>query len=180
MHNACYDAYRRSNGKCAACGEDWGRVGNDRVVPVGEAAAPKDDWPRRTRRSATATESDHDDDDGQQNDADADADADAPVVPDRATGPSQASQAPARCNQQRAASGAKLAPIIRKKLSSHLTSGFSVPIIQEWISTSPRSPHEQGDGVKAGVVDMADCHVVEELRGTGAPRNKVVYVPSWG
>jgi hypothetical protein len=107
MHKACYDAYRRSNGKCAACGEDWGRVGNDRVVPVGEAAAPKDDWPRRTRRSATATESDHDDD-GQQNDADAD--ADAPVVPGRATGPSQASQAPARRNQQRAASGAKLAP----------------------------------------------------------------------
>jgi hypothetical protein len=29
---------------------------------------------------------------------------------------------------------------------------------------------ERRDGVKAGVVDMADRHVVEELRGTSAPR----------
>jgi hypothetical protein len=127
MHNACYEAYRRSNGKCAACGEDWGRVGNDRVVPVGEAAALKDDWPRRTRRSATATESDHDDDDdghGQQGDAG----ADAPVVPDRATtGPSQASQAPARRKQQRAASGAKLAPSFAKVILSSDVRLFQYP-----------------------------------------------------
>jgi hypothetical protein len=48
-----------------------------------------------------------------------------------------------------------------------------------------RSLHEQGNGVKAGVVEwltfnLADCYVVEELRGTGAPRNKVVYVPFLG
>jgi len=92
MHGACYEAYRRSNGKCPACNEDWGRVGNDRVVPVGEAAAPKDDWPRRTRRSAT-TESDKD--------AEGDEEEDVPV-PDRA----ETSQAPARRNQPRAASAA--------------------------------------------------------------------------
>ncbi|KAF8478618.1 Nse1 non-SMC component of SMC5-6 complex-domain-containing protein [Russula ochroleuca] len=58
MHNPCYETYRRSNSKCPACGEDWGRVGNGNgtVVPVGEAAAPKDEWPRRTRRSATESE----------------------------------------------------------------------------------------------------------------------------
>jgi hypothetical protein len=95
MHSACYEAYRRSNGKCPACNEDWGRVGNDRVVPVGEAAAPKDDWPRRTRRSAT-TESDKDAEGEEEEEA-----ADVPV-PDRA----ETSQAPARRNQPRAASAA--------------------------------------------------------------------------
>lgn len=90
MHNACYETYRRSNGKCPACGEDWGRVGNERVKPVGEAAAPKDDWPRRTRRSTT-TESD----DERQGDAD-------DPAPGRAIGSSQAPAA--RRNQQRAAS----------------------------------------------------------------------------
>ncbi|KAI0256768.1 Nse1 non-SMC component of SMC5-6 complex-domain-containing protein, partial [Lactifluus subvellereus] len=58
MHDACYERYRRSSGKCPTCSEDWGRVGNDRVVPVGEAAAPKDEWPRRTRRSITESEDD--------------------------------------------------------------------------------------------------------------------------
>ncbi|KAH9001205.1 Nse1 non-SMC component of SMC5-6 complex-domain-containing protein [Lactarius akahatsu] len=57
MHNACYDTYRRSvGGKCPKCSEDWGRAGNDKVVPIGEAAAPKDEWPRRTRRSLTESE----------------------------------------------------------------------------------------------------------------------------
>jgi len=93
MHSACYEAYRRSNGKCPACNEDWGRAGNDRVVPVGEAAAPKDDWPRRTWRSAT-TESDKDAE-GEEEEEDV-------PVPDRA----EASQAPARRNQPRAASAA--------------------------------------------------------------------------
>ena len=99
MHGACYDAYRRSNGKCPACGEDWGRAGNDRVVHVGEAAAPKDEWPRRTRRSATVEESEDDD----QGDADADADADADENVDPPA-PTASSQAPARRNQQRTAS----------------------------------------------------------------------------
>jgi hypothetical protein len=105
MHSACYEAYRRSNSKCPACGEDWGRVGSDRVVDVGEAAAPKDEWPRRTRRSTTVEESE--DGGGGQGDADADADADADpdvevdVDPPVPTG---SSQAPARRNQQRTAS----------------------------------------------------------------------------
>jgi len=94
MHSACYEAYRRSNSKCPACGEDWGRVGNDRVVDVGEAAAPKDEWPRRTRRSATAEESE---DDNEQGDADADGDVDVDVDP---PAPAASSQAPARRNQQ--------------------------------------------------------------------------------
>jgi hypothetical protein len=97
MHSACYEAYRRSNGKCPACSEDWGRVGNDRVVPVGEAAAPKDDWPRRTRRSAT-TESDKD--------AEGDEEEDVPV-PDRAEASQAQARAPARRNQPRAASAAR-------------------------------------------------------------------------
>jgi len=102
MHSACYEAYRRSNSKCPACGEDWGRVGSDRVVHVGEEAAPKDEWPRRTLRSATVEESE---DDNEQGDADADADAevdaDVDVVPPAPTG---SSRAPVRRNQQRAAS----------------------------------------------------------------------------
>jgi len=90
MHSACYDTYRRSNGKCPACGEDWGRVGNDRVKPVGEAAATKDDWPRRTRRSATT-----------ESEGEKQSDVDAPA-PSRAI---ESSQAPAaRRNQQGAAS----------------------------------------------------------------------------
>lgn len=100
MHSACYEAYRRSNSKCPACGEDWGRVGSDRVVEVGEAAAPKDEWPRRTRRSTTVEESE--DDDG-QGDADADADPDVDVDVDPPV-PTGSSQAPARRNQQRTAS----------------------------------------------------------------------------
>lgn len=100
MHSACYEAYRRSNSKCPACGEDWGRVGSDRVVEVGEAAAPKDEWPRRTRRSTTVEESE--DDDG-QGDADADADPDVGVDVDPPV-PTGSSQAPARRNQQRTAS----------------------------------------------------------------------------
>ena len=108
MHDACYDAYRRSNSKCPACGEDWGRGGNHRVILVGEAAAPKDDWPRRTRRNAT-TESEEEDEKGDDNE-----EADAPVpeptptptpaatMPDRSqAGPSQARL---RRNQQRTAS----------------------------------------------------------------------------
>jgi len=99
MHSACYDAYRRSNSKCPACGEDWGRVGNDRVVDVGEAAAPKDEWPRRTRRSTTVEESEGDNEQG-----DADADADVDVNPPAPTG---SSQAPARRNQQQRTASSK-------------------------------------------------------------------------
>ncbi|KAF8274953.1 Nse1 non-SMC component of SMC5-6 complex-domain-containing protein [Lactarius quietus] len=63
MHNSCYETHhRRTNGnKCPDCREDWGRPGNDKVVPVGEAAAPKDEWPRRTRRSLTESEDGQDD-----------------------------------------------------------------------------------------------------------------------
>jgi hypothetical protein len=98
MHNACYETYRRSNGKCPICGDDWGRVGNDNVKPVGEAAAPKDEWPRRTRRTATASE------DEQGDEADADADADADELPATAPDPPAPSQQPpVRRNQQRTA-----------------------------------------------------------------------------
>ena len=110
MHDACYDAYRRSNSKCPACGEDWGRGGNHRVILVGEAAAPKDDWPRRTRRNAT-TESEEEDEKGDDNE---EVDAPAPeptptptptpaaTMPDRSqAGPSQVRL---RRNQQRTAS----------------------------------------------------------------------------
>ena len=109
MHDACYDAYRRSNSKCPACGEDWGRGGNHRVILVGEAAAPKDDWPRRTRRNAM-TESEEEDeknDDDGDGDDDEEADAPAPVpalaatIPDRSQAGS--SQAHRRRNQQRTA-----------------------------------------------------------------------------
>ncbi|KAI0006094.1 Nse1 non-SMC component of SMC5-6 complex-domain-containing protein [Russula compacta] len=88
VHSACYEAYRRSSSKCPACSDDWGRVGNDRVIPVGEAAAPRDEWPRRTRRSTTESEGER-------------IDADEPM-PDR--GHAEPSQAPVRRNQQRAAS----------------------------------------------------------------------------
>jgi hypothetical protein len=104
MHDTCYETYRRSNSKCPACGEDWGRGGNHRVILVGEAAAPKDDWPRRTRRNAM-TESEEDDeknDDDDNDDEKADAPAPAATMPDR----SQAgfSQAHRRRNQQRTTS----------------------------------------------------------------------------
>lgn len=88
MHDACYDAYRRSNGKCPACSEDWGRAGNDKVLPIGEAAAPKDEWPRRTRRTLTESEDGQDDD------------ADVPMAAD----PAESSRVPTRRNPQRAAS----------------------------------------------------------------------------
>lgn len=115
MHNACYETYRRSNGKCPACSEDWGRVGNDTVKPIGEAAAPKDDWPRRTRRTATESEDEQQqqqqsDEDAAADDADADADADADVDAQPATpvpanpppGSSSQTQQPVRRNRQRA------------------------------------------------------------------------------
>ncbi|KAH9079476.1 hypothetical protein EDB83DRAFT_2503914 [Lactarius deliciosus] len=86
MHHACYDTYRRSVGKCPQCSEDWGRAGNDKVVPIGEAAAPKDEWPRRTRRSLTESEDGGDD-------------VDVPMA-DQA----ESSQMPARRNPQRATS----------------------------------------------------------------------------
>ncbi|KAH9005218.1 Nse1 non-SMC component of SMC5-6 complex-domain-containing protein [Lactarius hatsudake] len=86
MHNACYDTYRRPGGKCPKCSEDWGRAGNDKVVPIGEAAAPKDEWPRRTRRSLTESEDGGDD-------------VDVPMA-DQA----ESSQMPARRNPQRATS----------------------------------------------------------------------------
>jgi hypothetical protein len=103
MHDACYDTYRRSNSKCPACGEDWGRGGNHRVILVGEAAAPKDDWPRRTRRNAT-TESEEDEkgDDDEEADAPAPAPTPAATMPDRSQAGS--SQARLRRNQQRTAS----------------------------------------------------------------------------
>lgn len=107
MHDACYETYRRSNSKCPACGEDWGRGGNHRVILVGEAAAPKDDWPRRTRRNAT-TESeedeknDDDDDDDDEEEADVPAPAPAATMPDRSQAGS--SQAHLRRDQQRTAS----------------------------------------------------------------------------
>jgi hypothetical protein len=89
MHNACYDAYRRSNSKChlTTCGEDWGRAGNDKVLPIGEAAAPKDEWPRRTRRSLTESEDEQDD-------------TNVPADPAEA----EPSRAPTRRNPQRATS----------------------------------------------------------------------------
>lgn len=92
MHDACYETYRRSNSKCPACNEDWGRGGNHRVILVGEAAAPKDDWPRRTRRNAT-TESEEDEKSG-------DEEADVPVPTPAATMPDH-SQAHLRRDQQR-------------------------------------------------------------------------------
>ena len=91
MHNPCYDAYRRSNSnsKCTSCQEDWGRVGNDKVVPIGEAAAPKDEWPRRTRRSLTESEDEQDDTNVPMADPAADAESSrAPAIrrnPQRAT-----------------------------------------------------------------------------------------------
>lgn len=106
MHDACYETYRRSNSKCPACGEDWGRGGNHRVILVGEAAAPKDDWARRTRRNAT-TESEEDEK-GDDDDDDGEADVPAPALAPAATMPhrSQAgsSQVHLRRNQQRTAS----------------------------------------------------------------------------
>jgi hypothetical protein len=120
MHNPCYETYRRSNSKCPACGEDWGRVGNGNgtVVPVGEAAAPKDEWPRRTRRSATESENEQQQNEDVDVDVDADAEAevdvdvDAPApaptlvpVPDR-PGPGP-SQAPVRRRPKRAVNNAR-------------------------------------------------------------------------
>jgi len=104
MHNACYDAFRRSNSKCPACSDDWGRVGNERVLPVGEAAATKDDWPRRTRRSTTTTESaDEKSDDEEEAVADDDVPAPAPPPADSNSNRAESSQAPpVRRNQQRA------------------------------------------------------------------------------
>jgi hypothetical protein len=110
MHDACYETYRRSNSKCPACGEDWGRGGNHRVILVGEAAAPKDDWPRRTRRNAT-TESeedeknDDDDDDGDGEVADAPAPVPAVTMTDRSQAGS--SRARPRRDQQRTAASAR-------------------------------------------------------------------------
>ena len=40
-----------------------------------------------------------------------------------------------------------------------------------------RSLHEQGDEERAGVVDMADFNVVEELQGISA--NQLSIRPSW-
>jgi hypothetical protein len=70
---------------------------------VGEAAAPKDDWPRRTRRNAT-TESEEDEkgDDDEEADAPAPAPTPAATMPDRSQAGS--SQARLRRNQQRTAS----------------------------------------------------------------------------
>ena len=49
------------------------------------------------------------------------------------------------------------------------------------MSTETRSRHEQGDGGKAGVVDMADCHVwLESYMVLGAPCNTTFYVPFVG
>ncbi len=105
MHNPCYDTYRRSNSKCPVCNEDWGRSGgNHRVISVGEAAAPKDDWPRRTRRNAT-TESEEDEKSGDE-EADAQpapAPAPAATMPDRSQAGS--SQAPRRRKQRTAGVG---------------------------------------------------------------------------
>jgi len=101
MHDACYETYRRSNSKCPACGEDWGRGGNHRVILVGEAAAPKDDWPRRTRRNAM-TESEEEDEKGDDDDEEADAPAPVATMPDRSQAGS--SQAHLRRGQQRTAS----------------------------------------------------------------------------
>jgi non-structural maintenance of chromosomes element 1 len=103
MHNACYERYRRSSGKCPACSEDWGRVGNDRVLPIGEAAAPKDDWSRRTRRSVTTAESEDNEEQGAGGD-DGDDDDDGPV-PDQAA--EAASQAAPTRRTQRTASAAR-------------------------------------------------------------------------
>jgi len=105
MHDACYETYRRSNSKCPACGEDWGRGGNHRVILVGEEAAPKDDWPRRTRRNAT-TESEEDqredEKSGDEEEADATPPAPAATMPDRSQ--ARPSQARIRRGQQRTAS----------------------------------------------------------------------------
>jgi len=97
MHDTCYETYRRSNSKCPACGEDWGRGGNHRVISVGEAAALKDDWPRRTRRNAT-TESEEDKK-SDDNEEEADAPAPAATMPDRSQ-PEGSSQARPRRDQQ--------------------------------------------------------------------------------
>jgi hypothetical protein len=131
MHNACYGTYRRSTSKCPVCGEDWGRVGNDTVKPVGEAAAPKDDWPRRTRRTATE-ESGDEQQQQQSDDADADADADVDVDAQPATAvpadpppaPSSQPQPPVRRNRQRTVNAryCSTAPVIRKADNT-----FSVP-----------------------------------------------------
>jgi hypothetical protein len=108
MHDACYETYRRSNSKCPACGEDWGRGGNHRVILVGEAAAPKDDWPRRTRRNAT-TESEedekNDDDDDDDEEEEADAPAPAATMPDRSQAGS--SQTHLRRDQQQRTASAR-------------------------------------------------------------------------
>ncbi|KAH9981233.1 Nse1 non-SMC component of SMC5-6 complex-domain-containing protein [Lactifluus volemus] len=103
MHNACYERYRRSSGKCPACSEDWGRVGNDRVLPIGEAAAPKDDWSRRTRRSVTTAESEDNEEQGAGGGGDGDDDDD-----DRARSSAEAaSQAAPTRRTQRTASAAR-------------------------------------------------------------------------
>jgi hypothetical protein len=89
LHNACYETHRRTNGnKCPDCREDWGRPGSDKVLPVGEAAAPKDEWPRRTRRSLTESEDGKDDTN----------------VPMAEPAEAESSRAPARRNPQRATS----------------------------------------------------------------------------
>jgi hypothetical protein len=54
---------------------------------------------------------------------------------------------------------------------------FSALIILGWTSTETSSPHEQGDGERAGVVKMADWQEIfilamfalEELHGIGCP-----------
>jgi hypothetical protein len=104
MHDACYETYRRSNSKCPACGEDWGRGGgNHRVILVGEGAAPKDDWPRRSRRTTT-TESEEEDEKNDEGDEEEEVDAPAPAppatMPDRSqAGSSQARPRPRRGQQ---------------------------------------------------------------------------------
>lgn len=78
---------------------------------VGEAAAPKDDWPRRTRRNATTEseedEKNDDDDDGEGEGEEADAPAPAPAatMPDRSQGGS--SQAHLRRDRQRRTASAR-------------------------------------------------------------------------
>ena len=105
MHDACYETYRRSNSKCPACGEDWGRGGNRRVILIGEGAAAKDDWQRCTRGNATSESEEDEKSDDEEADAPAPTPAPAPAatMPDR----SQAGSSQARLRrggQQRTAS----------------------------------------------------------------------------
>jgi hypothetical protein len=69
---------------------------------VGEAAAPKDDWPRRTRRNTT-TESEEDE--KSDDDEEVEADAPAATMPDRSQAGS--SQAHLRRGGQRSAASAR-------------------------------------------------------------------------